>query len=165
MDITSFEDRAKQFIDREIGQLGELNTQVNTVLQHFTDILNQYRETATDLISARKQYIEVLEKYEQTANDNVANPFPGVTSHVPMYSPEQMTSDSSAMKDLAAVVLELQGQSEILENQLQKYLKALVSTTNQTVHTCNQVSGHMEQFLTELSSPYDAGNLGGAVIG
>jgi len=159
MNFTSRE-RAKNFIAKGMERLKDTKTSIDASLQKFQTIYEEYATASISFIDARRQYVAYLEKYQDTAEHSpVMSSFPGITSHLPSYEPNEMLEDTAKMKELSSLITDVASQIEILEDQLKSSLSHLVSNTNQLTKYSNQSAAYLDQLVTAMDSAYDVGQL------
>jgi len=108
--------RANQFIAKGVQRLADTKASLDNEMQKFQAVYKDYSEASMTYIDARRQYVSYLEKYQDTAEQSpVMASFPGIVSHLPSYSPDEMVNDSDKMKELSNTIIDLAKQIEILE--------------------------------------------------
>lgn len=159
-----FRARANKFIAKGVQRLADTRSSLDSEMQKFQSIYKDYSEASSTYIEARRQYIAYLEKYQDTAQQSpVMASFPGISSHLPSYAPNEMINDSDKMKKLSNTILDYAKQVDILEEQLRLSLTRVAAGTNQIIKLSNQATAYLDEVIVGMDSVYDIGQLSGVL--
>jgi len=153
--------KAKGFILKNIEKFDRNNKAFIDDIENCKVVSEEYVQAAKNLIQARLEYIKYIEKYQDSGNEApvMLSSFPGITSHLPRFSADEMIKDSQDMKQLANIIYELSSQVSMLEEQLNIAVSKITAEAKTAIQMTAQATDYLDQLITSMDSVYDVGNL------
>jgi len=146
------ESRSQQIISNLTEDIRKKFQDQNAYLQSLSQLMQQYESVSRDLIQLKIQYVEIVKQYSMN-NDfrPVLGTFPGIVQSTPTFSTEKMQADSKQLQEMGGVINDLEGQKQLIYNQIRQTLEAIVTTTTSTSSTIDQISVFLSQMIDDVS--------------
>jgi hypothetical protein len=109
-------------------------------IQTLTTMFQQYKSIVDDLLTAKQRYVELVLKYT-SAQPQYSTPssLPGLVSSSPISMLPDMQADSAEIRQLAALLNELEDQRALVYTQLRKSLEQIIGITSDVVDTASKI--------------------------
>ena len=153
--------REVQFIDTILGDVDKGITGVTELVSEISSVAASYSSALRDYLQAKRKYVDFLDKYQGPGvEDAIMTSIPGLQgSGLSSYSNDEMAGDSSEMREIGELVVELNEQLDILENNLVEHLRKLVTESKNLTSLKNRSSQYLDQVITNIGGVYDIGGL------
>jgi hypothetical protein len=143
--------RSQQIISNLSGTIQSKFRDQNAYLQNLSQLMQQYESAGIDLIQMKQKYVEIVQQYSTSSNDFHPTPssFPGLAPAAPTYPVDKMQADSKQLSEMGEVINDLEGQKQLIYNQIRQTLQAIVVTTTSASNTIDQVSLFLSQMIED----------------
>lgn len=143
--------RSQQIISNLTQDIKTKFQDQNAYVQTLSQLMQQYEGVGLDLIQMKQKYVEIVKQYSAN-NDFHPSPmtFPGITPTAPTFSPDKMQTDSKQLQEMGEVINDLEGQKQLIYNQIRRTLEGIVTLTSGASNTIDQISMFLSQQIDDV---------------